>query len=152
MYSYGNYYSWHAAIADTTHYNSGDHGTTSLCPTGWRLPISGVSTASNSYGALSVALGGPEGGYSAHSSSTPTGTVMSKIFRSYPNNFLYSGSFVITTASERGVDGRYWSSTTARGNESNSLYLYLGVSAVELYATQTKYDGQSIRCTLLAGT
>ena len=33
-YSYGNYYTWAAVIADTTDYTSGDHNTTSICPTG----------------------------------------------------------------------------------------------------------------------
>ena len=110
MYSYGNYYTWPAAIADTTYYSSGDHGTTSLCPKGWRLPIGKKSTANLSFGKLSVELGGPAEGASADSSSTPTGKEMSKIFRSYPNNFLYSGYFSTSSANNRGSSGFYWSS------------------------------------------
>ncbi|MBR2741523.1 hypothetical protein IKD98_02100 [Candidatus Saccharibacteria bacterium] len=150
MYSYGNYYTWHAAIADTTYYSSGDHGTTSLCPTGWRLPIGNQSTATNSFGALSVALGGPEGGATANSSSTPTGAVMSKAFRSYPNNFLYSGNFYTSSAYNRGSYGYYWSSTA---NDINySYYLSLHSSNVTPGTNYNdKYSGFSIRCTVSAG-
>ena len=145
MYSYGNYYTWHAAIADTTYYDSGDHGTTSLCPTGWRLPIGNQSTATNSFGALSVALGGPEGGAVAGSSSTPTGTVMSKAFRSYPNNFLYSGYFTTSSAYDRGSYGYYWSSTAL--SSGNSYYLSLYSSYVRPGTDYYyKYVGCSIRC------
>ena len=145
MYSYGNYYTWHAAIADTTHYSSGDHGTTSLCPTGWRLPIGAQSTADRSFGALSVALGGPTGGETAGSSSTPTGTVMSRVFRGFPNNFLYSGNFHSSSAGNRGSYGYYWSSTVLFGDLSYRLLLYSSVVSpgTENY---TKSFGFSIRC------
>ena len=145
MYSYGNYYTWHAAIADTTYYSSGDHGTTSLCPTGWRLPIGNRSTANMSFGKLSVELGGPADGATANSSSTPTGAEMSKVFRSYPNNFLYSGYFTTSSASYRGSHGRYWSSTAYDSNYSYSLTLDSTIvrSGTNSY---NKYDGYSIRC------
>ncbi len=147
MYSYGNYYTWHAAIADTTYYSSGDHGTTSLCPTGWRLPIGNQSTATNSFGALSVALGGPEGGATADRSSTPTGAVMSKTFRSYPNNFLYSGYFTTSSAYGRGSDGSYWSSTAK--DYSLSYRLLLNSSSVTPGTSSfNKNNGYSIRCTV----
>ena len=150
MYSYGNYYTWHAAIADTTHYSSGDHGTTSICPTGWRLPIGAQSTADRSFGALSVALGGPEGGATANSSSTPTGAVMSTKFRSYPNNFLYSGYFNTSSAGSRGSYGYYWSSTAYNYNSSGSYYLYLTSSLVGPGTDYSyKYYGGSIRCLAL---
>ena len=144
MYSYGNYYTWHAAIADTTHYSSGDHGTTSICPTGWRLPIGAKSTADRSFGALSVALGGPEGGATANTSSTPTGEVMSTKFRSYPNNFLYSGNFT-SSAGNRGGYGYYWSSTAESSRNSYALYLLSSdVSPGTLIGN--KVYGYSIRC------
>ena len=149
MFSYGNYYTWHAAIADTTYYNSGDHGTTSLCPTGWRLPIGGQTTVNESFGKLSVSLGGPEEGVTADSSSTPTGTTMSSVFRSYPNNFLYSGYFTTSSASVRGSLGRYWSSTVNNANTSCQLYLYNSNVRPGTYA-DNQYYGFSIRCTASA--
>ena len=145
IYSYGNYYTWHAAIADTTYYDSGDHGTTSLCPTGWRLPIGAKSTAGRSFGALSVALGGPAGGATANSSSTPTGPVMSRVFRSYPNNFLYSGEFDNSEVYSRGISGKYWSSTT----KYDKLSSFLDFNSAIVLPGTNNYDknyGFSIRC------
>ena len=157
MYSYGNYYTWAAAIADTTRYSStGDHGTTSICPKGWRLPIGGATTASNSFGALSVALGGPEGGYGAEDGyTTPSGTVMSKIFRSYPSNFLYSNTF---NYNGFGYDeygyyfGEYWSSTVF--NDADSYYLELNSRGAYVGPNNQygKYVGRSIRCIVSAGS
>ena len=154
MYSYGNYYTWHAAIADTTYYEGIDHDTTSLCPTGWRLPTGSQSTATNSFGALSVALGGPEGGATADSSSTPTGAVMSKAFRSYPNNFLYSGYFNTSSAKNRGGYGYYWSSTAYNYNDIGASYFLSLLSSRVSPGTNrmTKYSGLSIRCTASVGT
>ena len=130
MYSYGNRYTWAAAIADTAPYGSGDHGTTSLCPTGWRLPIGSQSTAAGSFGALSVALGGPAGGASAN------GTVISNRFRGYPNNFFYEPT-------------RYWTSTSAPSG-ANVYQTEIMKSKVNPGNSQygTKYHGEIIRCTL----
>ena len=148
MYSYGNYYTWHAAIADTTHYSSGNHRTTSLCPKGWRLPIGSQgsqSTVNMGFGKLSVELGGPANGGTAYSGSTPTGTEMSRVFRSYPNNFLYSGIFSASSASSRGSYGHYWSFTAySNGNscglDLSDFYVYPGDG------NSSKYHGLSIRC------
>lgn len=151
MYSYGNYYTWHAAIADTAYYSSGDHGTTSLCPTGWRLPIGGQSTANNSFGALSIALGGPAGGAAANNNSSPTGTVMSKTFRSYPNNFLYSGYFYRSSARNRGSAGYYYSSTAQ--SYYKNFGLSLGSSGLDPGTVSSdKCQGKSIRCIALVGS
>lgn len=134
-----------ALFNNAEYYSSDDHGTTSLCPTGWRLPIGARSTADRSFGALSVALGGPEGGASANSSSTPTGAVMSGVFRNYPNNFLYSGLFYTSSAYNRGSFGRYWSSTAS--NNSDSYFLYLSSSSVNPgTSSDYKFYGFSIRC------
>lgn len=148
MYSYGNYYTWHAAIADTTYYSSGDHGNTSLCPTGWRLPMGAQSTTNMSFGKLSVELGGPAGGAAADSSSTPTGTEMSKVFRSYPNNFLYSGYFNEYYPLLQGTVGYYWSSTARTYSSSYRLYFYMSY----VYPGTGGYNmfyGGSIRCMVL---
>ena len=144
MYSYGNYYSWAAAIADTAPHTSGTVSTTSICPSGWRLPIGYTSTTNKSFGALSVALGGPEGGINADSSTEPTGAVMSARFRSYPNNYLYSGDFYTSSSRGRGGRGIYWSSTTS------------GICAYRMYINSDstrpgpnydhKYYGFAIRC------
>ena len=139
-YSYGNYYTWAAAIADTTHYNTNNQSVTntSICPTGWRLPQGNTTTSG--FGKLDADMGG-------------TGTDQytreaSNRWRKYPNNFLYSGYFGISSAYNRGRSGSYWSSTAY--NYGGSYYLNLGSSLV--YPGSSNVDkgiGQSIRCTAI---
>ena len=137
MYSYGNYYTWHAAIADTTYYSSGDHGTTSICPAGWRIP-QGYTTSAG-FGKLDVDIGGTGGGQTTREASNR--------WRKYPNNFLCSGVFYTSSALNRGSYGYYWSST-AYNNNSYSLYL----SSSNVRPGTNSYNknyGQSIRCTAI---
>ena len=142
-YSYGNYYTWAAAVADTTYYYWGDHNTTSICPTGWHLPTGGATTGE--FALLDIALGGT--GSTSDSSTTPTGVVMSGKYRSYPNNFLYSGGFEGSSVDNRGWDGRYWSSTVSNSSFNSILYLYS--SGVYPGTNNTaKYNGLAVRCTL----
>jgi uncharacterized protein (TIGR02145 family) len=151
MYSYGNYYTWHAAIADTSYYSSGDHNTTSLCPTGWKLQLGNASTGNIEQGANDAAnkVGGfsyldrKMGGTGADQESADT----SLRWRKYPNNFLYSGFFRNSSAYGRGGSGSYWSSTAFYNNDGNSYSLYLYSSGVlpGSYIIY-KYLGFSIRC------
>ena len=142
-YSMGNYYTWHAAIADTTYYSSGNHNTTSICPAGWHIPT-GVATTGE-FALLDIALGGT--GSSSNSSTDPTGAVMSSRYRSYPNNFLYSGNFYGSSAANRNSYGSYWSSTVY--NNYTSYYLYLYSSDVTPGTSRINKDsGRSIRCML----
>ena len=140
MYSYGNYYSWHAAIANTAYLYYGDSKSTSLCPLGWKLPTGKVD---GDFGGLSAALGGPESGTASYRTS-PTGNTMSSIFRSFPNNFIYSGSFISGPGS-RGWNGHYWTSSIDTPDNSNSFGLNRDVvePGTENYY---KYYGFSIRC------
>ena len=147
MYSYGNYYTWHAAMANTTLY-SGPTATdadgktsetvnTSLCPTGWRLPY-GRNTGNGT-----IAGGFYNLNYKINNDSNVTESTASLKLRSFPNNFLYSGYF----ESHRGSFGYYWSSTANSG--SNSWYLYLRSSNVTPGTSlNDKCNGQSIRCTV----
>ena len=112
-YSYGNYYTWHAVIADTTHSTSGDHNTTSICPTGWSVPVG--NNTSNGYGKLDVDMGGT-GAYQRTAKA-------SNRWRKYPANFLYSGFFSTSSAYNRGSNGIYWSSTANSAVSSYDLSL-----------------------------
>lgn len=150
IYSYGNYYTWAAVIADTTHYSTSNQSVTgtSICPAGWHLPTGGTTTASE-FGALSNAMGGyqNESGVAQDmsSSTTPTGAEMSKTLRSYPSNFLYSGYVYTSSVLNRGSYGRYWSSTAL--NYYNSYNLYLNSSNVNPGTNYgNKYRGFSARC------
>ena len=106
-YSYGNYYTWHAVIADTTDYTSGNHNTTSICPKGWHIPT-----------------GNTGGEYYVLNANANAGSInVSTGLRAYPTNFLYSGRFRNSLADNRGSGGRYWSSTVY--SVENSYYLSL---------------------------
>ena len=154
MYSYGNYYTWHAAIADTTYYYSGDHNTTSICPTGWQLPLGDTSTgdieegaadATNKVGGFSY-LDRKMGGTGESQSTAAASLRWSK----FPNNFLYSGYFNTSSARTRGGYGYYWSSTASNKNlsyYSYSLRLY-GFNVYPGIDNENKYWGLSIRCTV----
>lgn len=131
MYSYGNYYTWAAAIADTTDYSGGEYNTTSICPKGWRLPAGYI------YGEYGIINSGV------------SGTAASKNLRKYPNNFVLSG-FVGGSVSNRGSNGYYWSSTS----RDNSYVYHLSFTSGDAYPgtiSSIKDMGQSIRC-LISGT
>ena len=137
-YSYGNYYTWHAVIADTTHYTSGDHNTTSICPKGWSIPVGG--TTSDGYGKLDVDMGGTgaDDQFTAEASNR---------WRKYPTNFLYSGYFNTSSAKDRGSlgSGFYWSSTAYYANYSYILSMY-STSVTPGTGNIVKYRGGSARC------
>ena len=101
-YSYGNYYNWYTATAGTGTYahnqNSGN-ATGSICPNGWFMPTGGND---GQYIALDIDLGG--------TGSYQSTVEASNRWRSYPNNFLYSGGWENSVAESRGYSGVYWSS------------------------------------------
>ena len=159
MYSYGNYYSWAAAVADTTYISTSDYSVTvtSLCPYGWHLP---TGTGSGEFGKLSNSLGGKKNSSGVAqimtSSDTPDENTIIKRILHFPNNFVNSGQISGNTISQRGTDGFYWSSTAK--NSSNAYSLGFGsdyvfdpanhsVSAFNIY----KYIGRSIRCIASVG-
>ena len=175
MYSYGNYYTWHAAIADLTYNGTNNQSTTgtSLCPAGWHLPTGGSAYASGSTKGINVTGDTstfrefynlvyktmdevktayedmPNDGYAYYSSYTtnPAGKTATAALRSFPNNFLYSGFSGSSSAYNRGSGGAYWSSTA--NNNKNSYYLEL-FSSLVIPGTdrRNKSSGQSIRCTV----
>ncbi len=148
IYSYGNYYSWAAAKANTRALTTAEsnNALTSICPSGWVLPV-GSATAAKSFGTLSVSLGGPANGAQAIANTTPTGTVMSNRFRSFPNNILTGGSYQYDSAVGRGDGGKYWTRTSG-GTTSSGAY---GFSFFKPYVypntvNLSKYWGLAVRC------
>ncbi len=146
-YSYGNYYNWAAAMANTTHYGSatGTSGSesadTSICPTNWTLPTSGTTT--KDFGTLSRSYDGS----GENQSGTGTGDVMSNRFRTFPNNFLYSGYFGVngSFAYYRGSAGNYWS-RSASSNDVYSYSLYLSATNLGPSYYLDKDEGFTVRC------
>ncbi len=177
MYSYGNYYTWHAAIADLTYNGTNNQSSTgtSLCPAGWHLPTGGMAYASGSSSGVNVTgdtstfrefynLGyktmdevktayedTPNSGNAYYSSNTTNtaGKTATAAFRSFPNNFLYSGRFDKSSAYSQSILGHYWSSTSS--DDYFGYYLHLSSGSVMPGTNNDyKYYGYSIRCT--AGT
>ena len=156
MYSYGNYYTWHAAIADTTHYSTNNQSvtSTSICPTGWHLPKGGnKSNEANSEFWSLIVTGINNGTNPANYDSntqpyytgTPEGSDASNALRAYPNNFVYSGSVSSGSVNNRGSNGDYWSSTANSG--SSAYYMNFDSSGVFPGTLRSvKYGGRSIRC------
>jgi uncharacterized protein (TIGR02145 family) len=149
IYSYGNYYTWAAAMANTedlASYSASEAAGTSLCPTGWQLPYgrnTGNGSTAGGFSNLDIALGG-----TGASQSSAAGTTQSKAWRSYPNNFLYSGS-VSSSVNSRGSYGFYWPSTAY--SVSYAYYLYFNSTSVDprTYNSGDKYSGRTIRCVAL---
>ena len=169
MYSYGNYYTWSAALANTIHYNSptatdadgktSETVNTSLCPKGWKLPRGGNKSRETTNDFWSLIVAGINGGtnpanYDSSTipiytdySGTPEGSDTSKKLRAYPNNFLYSGYFETSSTTGRGSDGRYWSSTASSNIDSYRTHLY-STRVDPGNGSNHKYSGYSIRCTV----
>ncbi|MBQ3465069.1 hypothetical protein IJH15_02510, partial [Candidatus Saccharibacteria bacterium] len=146
VYSYGNYYSWPAALANTNYYNSltatdsngktSETANTSICPSGWRLP----------YG-LTYGNGNTPGGfyylnYRLNNNSNITDATSSNIFRSYPNNFVLSGYTTNITTTE----GYYWSSTNSPYYGSSAYDFSITKKRISVSGYDYKYKGKSIRC------
>ena len=139
IYSYGDYYNLYSATVGNGRYYdtkgriiSGD-----ICPAGWRIPIH-LGEISGSFANLDLSIGG-----TGDEQNTLTA---SNRWRSFPNNFVYSGTH---RNSYRGDTGAYWTSTAAAGNyaytfnvSQTHLLLYEGVNVV-------KFDGASVRCVTL---
>ena len=158
MYSYGNYYTWHAAIADLTYNGTNNQSTTgtSLCPAGWHLPKGGDKSNEANNELWSLVVDGINGGtkpanYDGQTrpyyDGTPEGSDASNKLRAYPNNFLYSGLFYGSSTISRGGGGYYWSSTAYDRYNSYSLYLERSRVGPGAY-DYNKYYGYSIRCTV----
>ena len=151
MYSYGNYYTWHAAIADVTNYATNDQSvtSTSICPSGWHLPTGGdLDNKANSEFWSLVVTGINNGVNPATYDSYYNGAeaaLVSNALRAYPNNFVYSGLIDSGSIKNRGSNGYYWSSTATSDSRAYRLgflddNVYPGVSYYY------KYYGQAIRC------
>lgn len=136
-YGYGNYYNWYSATGGASAIAIGT-GTanSSICPSGWILPLAGPTSSSISGGIsyLDIQLGGSgqwtNGGYDR--------------WLSYPNNIVYSGTWKGNETLGRGSRGCYWSNYTN--------YLTYG-----LFFTKDQFDpgvddgdgaffGRTIRC------
>ncbi|MBR3246458.1 hypothetical protein IKF87_01070 [Candidatus Saccharibacteria bacterium] len=159
-YSYGNYYTWPASIADTTSYSINNQSVedTSLCPAGWHLPRGGDKSneVNNEFWNLIVTglnNGVKPANYNNYTtpyySGATEGAPVSNALRSYPNNFLYSGELQGSSVFYRNTSGYYLSSTAL--NDYFSYYMFFAKLIVDPGSNNEgryKSDGLSIRCVL----
>ena len=145
VYSYSNHYNWYSATAGHGKYGS-SYGSSytapgDICPAGWHLPTG--KDATGDFGVLDIALGGT--GAISNYSTTPTGATMSLAYRTYPNNFVYSGYVGGSSIYNRHDSGYYWS---ASGNSINDAhYMYFHSTYVNPGTTYSnKYYGRMVRC------
>ena len=173
IYSYGNYYSWHAAIADLSPQNTENASVvnTSLCPTGWHLPTGGKAYPSDDTGGINVTgdpttfreaydlayrlMGSSTTAYESSVSDNQsyyTSTTVnqnndtaSKAMRKYPYNLVYAGSARQYSVISRGNGGYYWTST-ASTSATSSLYYMSRASFYPGTLNGNKYWGYTVRC------
>ena len=156
LYYYGNYYTWSAAIADTTSYFAQNTmvDTTSICPKGWRIPRGGDKTieATNDFWALivdGINNGVKPSNYNSFSRSYYNGSTegrrISELLKSFPNNFTLSGYYSGSSAVNRNSMDGYWTSVTSTNNGAYTLSIESErVDPGTSFAP--KYRGNSIRC------
>jgi uncharacterized protein (TIGR02145 family) len=136
VYGYGNYYNWYSATAGHGTFSKASGNTAGdICPAGWHLPTGGSATAD--FGALDVAMDGT----GDHQSTTEA----SNRWRTYPNNFVYSGGVSGSSMRNRNSFGLYWSSSADDSNYAyylyfHSSYIYPGTES------SVKYAGRMVRC------
>ena len=143
IYSYGNYYNWPAAMANTGNYlnsSASEAVETSICPTGWILPTGGA--APKDFGLLSQGYGGTGG---SQNSLATGGDIISNRLRTFPNNFLFSGNYNSTSSTSRGSSGNYWSRSISYQDEASSNSIS-PKSYTPSTSSMYKFKGCSVRC------
>ena len=152
VYSYGNYYTWNAAMASTEDFtteSASESAGTSICPAGWHLPTGGASNGTNDFYDLTTTISGtePETGSTNYKywNSEATAKLVYDALKKFPNNFVWSGYWNASSASSRGSRGRYWS--TSAFSSTAAYYLnYYSSSVYPATYNDYRYLGDSVRC------
>ena len=143
VYSYGNYYNWHAAMATTEYYQSAstsEAAGSSLCPREWHLPSAG--SLDKEYSLFTISLGGTGGEEKGDNYS-----IVSRRLYSFPNNYVNPGYYLGSYVQAIGTLAFYWSRSA---NSYGYAYSLTSLSMNPAYS-ETKSDGISIRC-LVSGS
>lgn len=128
-YGYGVWYNWYAATAGNgVSATSTGSVTGDICPAGWRLPTGG---AGGEYAALNTAINAGQTRSDAN-------------FRSYPNNFVYSGDHNKTAEGGRGTYTRLWTATTE--NATKSYRFGMSSTSVTPTGSWNKWVAFTVRC------
>ena len=160
-YGYGNYYNWYSATAGRGTYNvSSGNATGDICPLGWHLPYGGNGTGvggggtSGGFSYLDVQMGGTGDYQNDFGGDGPVGTDASNRWRSYPNNFVYSGAWwgwSEVLAKERSRKGYYWSLLARDRVMAYTMIIHSDQVNPSFGGNDErlgKLSGQSVRCVL----
>ena len=81
------------------------------------------------------------------SETNSAGKTANAVFRSYPNNFVYSGGVSGGYVVNRGSGGFFWSSTAySFGHVAYNLALFSSYVSPGTYYNDNKYIGRTVRC------
>ncbi len=132
-YHVGNYYSYVAATngTGTSASSDGANASSSICPSGWKLPTSKVTTK-GSFGGLTSA-------YGINSDATGATALRNSPMYFIPGGLVNSGNLL-----SAGSYGYYWSSTAY--NSDGAYYLYFNSGGVYPSDYNNRYFGLSVRC------
>ena len=159
-YSYGNYYNWPAAMANTNYivsYVDSEGAHTSLCPTGWHLPTGGnkrriESDNKNESWNLVIRLNNNVLPANYNSTDNPyydgatEGGSVDRLIRTFPNNFVYSGDLRSPgLTGRRGKGGFYWTSSAFFDEHAYQFY-YRSTVVDPAAGGHYMYYGKSTRC------
>ncbi|MBR2836916.1 hypothetical protein IKE79_00990, partial [Candidatus Saccharibacteria bacterium] len=165
VYGYGNYYNWYSATAGYGKQEDGTNNTSedySICPYSWKLPSGGRSANANNSDFWQLGLNimgkAPYNNLnyqninddkailnSASANAAFVGEYATKIYRRYPNNFIYSGHQWGSDTLGRNENSDYWSSTAL--NTMDVYILSFNKTVVKSGTNQGgKYGGWSVRC------
>ena len=124
----GAYYNWYAATVGATSGNS----TSSICPKGWRLPL--TSGSKSFAGLINTAYGIKTAGKSA-----------SETIRSDPLNFVLSGDYKFDgSIVNQSSKGYWWGSATKSGN--NAYDFVFEDTSLKTDDASNKSYGLAVRC------
>ncbi len=144
-YHIGNFYTYSAATVrtgDNLTMTSG-HAPHSICPAGWKLPISGWNAASSSPITNSGSFGGLLSAYSWTSDDTMSSAIGPNGIYNEPLYFIYGGFLLGGSLNHGGYIGNYWS---ASPYILGSSYLLNFTDSVQPAYSDVRYRGRSIRC------
>ena len=132
-YHVGNLYQWNAATAGTGSTIASQEAASSICPKGWRLPL---SNSSDNY-SFSKLL-------STYDATSDTSKIISSPLFFVPAGYVYSGTYS-GTLWNAGNGGHYWSSMAYSGT-SNAYILDFLSSYVNPSNYDARYGVSSVRC------
>ena len=135
--SFGTYYNWYAATAESGKYDAVIYRTSdSLCPKGWTLP-SGKSDESGSWHDL------------IYNAEQLSGSDAAKL-KTLPLSLVFSGYFGLSSQAPyyQNAMGRFW--TSYGGTKVLARYLNITNSTVQAsYNSYGKPNGNSVRCNMV---